>query len=261
MAIVILLAIQTFFSAIVSGSDEMKVIFAVVINPVMCELLLLTPARFAARALRHNHPSTSFVVVAVFVFFKQYLGRTVVALIDTSSWVFVVSIASCLGEVFFRVTLKSRDKAIYRCLFSRWLPPGTDSANLLVHERNVRLRANNSMVESIGEIVAIWNGVTMVILFDISLDGKSPMNIWKAVWAGLVQTAFEILADCISLLLLRLMGVRVLEYVQGRYWYWSATFCPALMFVSAYGLDSFLSRTLCYKPGFEAVALAPCQRL
>merc|ERR1712083_450383 len=103
------------------------------------------------------------------------------------------------------------------------------AVSLFEHSRSRGLRAHVSMTESIGEIVAIWNGVAIVIFFDVSTDGKSPMNMWKAVQAGLVQAGFELLADSISFTLLRFQGIRVLDLARGRRWYWSATFCCAIM--------------------------------
>merc|ERR1712032_376536 len=108
-----------------------------------------------------------------------------------------------------------------------------------------------SMSESIGEIVAIWNGVAIVILFDVSTDGESPMNMWKAAQAGLVQTAFELLADSISLTMLRIRGIRVLDLARGRRWYWSATFCRTFMLTSYAGLDGLFIRTLCHAQDFQ----------
>lgn len=254
-------AFRNAFAALVAGPDLQKAVFVAVVNPLVWEFISLMPARFVARAIRHNHPSTSFVIVSGYTFIKQYIGRSIAALIRDPSWVIVLSFVNCLMEVFLRVSLKKRDASMYRCIFSRCLPPETNAADLLEFDRNRRLRAQNSMVESIGEIVAIWNGVAMVILFDVSLDSRSPMSAWKAVRTGAMQTAFEFLADYVSLVLLRLNGIRVLDMARGRRWYWSAALGFPAMAVSSFGINNLLSRTLCCSPGFQDATFAACQRM
>merc|ERR1712032_61644 len=140
-------------------------------------------------------------------------------------------------------------------------PSGASAVDLAQHPRNRRLRVHNAMGESMGDIIAIWNGIAMVILFDVSSDGKSPVDVSRLFLAGLVQTAFELLADLISIILLRLNGLQILDMARGRYWYWSATFSCSIMFMSGWCFESLLIRALCRDLNFEPATWAPCGKL
>jgi hypothetical protein len=254
------MGIRESYAYMMAGPDYLKALFAGLLNPLLFELCCVTPARFVARSLRHNHESTSFVIVVAFIFLKQWCGRSVAAMINDKIWLYVLCVTNSLCEFTLRVTLSRRDSMLYNCLFSRWLPRGANALDLAQLPRNRRLRAANSMAESIGEIIAIWNGVALLILLDVSPDGKSPVNLWKLFENGLLQTAFELLTDWVSVLVLRLDGIRVLGLAAGRYWYWSAAFASSIMFAYAYSLESIYIIALCHESGLPAT-WAPCGRL
>ncbi|CAK0848963.1 unnamed protein product [Prorocentrum cordatum] len=243
------------------GPDWMKALFVGFVNPVVWEIVFITPARFLARTLWHNDASTSFIIVPLFVFGKQYMGRSIAALVDSPSVLVVLSALNCIWEVLLRVSLRCRDRCLYQWVFSSQLPPGKDAAAMLSYDRNRRMRALNSMSESIGEIVATWNGVAMIILLDVSVDGESPMNPWKAVQAGFVQSAFELLTDVVSVLLLSYFGIHILDLAGRRYWYWSAALACPVLAMSSFGLRALFSKALCHDPGFREATFVVCRRL
>merc|ERR1712048_807664 len=96
--------------------------------------------------------------------------------------------------------MKWRDKYIYSLVFGRYLPTGMPADGAFGRPRNWSFRANNSMYETMGEVVAIWNGVALVWIWEVSLDGRSPVGVWQAIQTGLIQTLMEFLADVISLI-------------------------------------------------------------
>merc|ERR1712232_1516592 len=149
-----------------------KVLFVLLINPIFFEVFALTPSRLMARSLTSNHPSTSFLIVATFLTAKQSFGRFVVGLIDDKKWVVVAAVSSASWEVLLRVTLKSRDRLVYR-LFSVRLPDTVDTTVLQSTSRNDKLRGHNSMYETMSEVISIWTACLFIISWDIDVsDGR-----------------------------------------------------------------------------------------
>merc|ERR1712232_8017 len=112
-----------------------------------------------ARLLRHNDPSTSLQIVCLGLLTKQVFGRLVLTTIAEPRWVCALSVLNGTTEFVLRATSTCRDKLLYRCLFGRCLGLRQDvHANMNAH-RNRRLRSQISMLETLGDLIAIWNGV------------------------------------------------------------------------------------------------------
>merc|ERR1712060_801409 len=98
------------------------------------------------------------------------------------------------------------------------------------------------------EMVAIWNGVVLVLCLDMSADGKSSPTLKSALLAGALQTAVELLTDYFSLVAIAVfLNIDVLARMSGRYWYWSLPIVPFTVFSSSVFLHG-LSECLCRSP-------------
>jgi hypothetical protein len=175
LAMVIVFLYRSMAGTLFAGSDEIKALFIAVVNPVIFEFGMILPNRFLARAISTNHPSTAFLIVGMAISFKQAMGRTVMAMVKSPTWVLVLSMLSALGEVFLRVTMKARDHALYRAVFGRFLANGEDPDAQLNSVRNSHMRANNSMYETMSELTFIWNGVAIVYFMDILVNDGTPL--------------------------------------------------------------------------------------
>merc|ERR1712050_174002 len=105
---------KMFGKKLLAGPDYVKVIFVCLINPALCELLMIVPMRFTARSLRHNHPSTSYMLVALAIIPKQVVGRAVAAMVMDVRWLWVLAVVGSVNEFALRVTMRWRDKQVYR---------------------------------------------------------------------------------------------------------------------------------------------------
>lgn len=237
---------------LLQSSDLFKAVFVLTVHPLIFEFVLLTPCRLLLRLLRHNHPSATFLPITVFIIFKQVFGRFVVAMIDNNQLVFVVSMGSALTEFLFRTSLTARDASLYRAVFGRCLRNDQDPAAHFTSGRAYRsqfLRADSSMFETLGEIVAIWNGVILVLAYDISKDGHSSPSLRSAVVSACIQTLAEYATDFASLLALAVKEHRnLLQHAHQRLWIWSLPTTPGILFASALLCDVLLARTLCHYP-------------
>merc|ERR1739838_954892 len=96
-------------------------------------------------------------------------------------------------------------------------------------------RANNSAFETMSEIVAIWNGVAMMLSFDMSTDGKSSPTVQAPLLAGAIQTAVELLlTDYLSIVAIYiLLDINLIDRMSGRHWYWSLPTVPFMIYASS----------------------------
>jgi hypothetical protein len=252
---------RSFFERILSGSDAGKAIFVAVINPLICESLLIIPSRFIARSLRHNHPSTSFVCAIAQVLFKQLFGRTIVCMISNNLVVLLLSIANGTTEFCMRASLKKRDKLIYEQILGKFLPPELPATAALKHRRSALFRAHMAMLETLGEFIAIWNGAIMIILWDVSVDGKSAVNVAAVMQNIFVQSAAELLTDYLSCVAIKLDGIAVMDLAHGRKFMWSAPIGLGAVVGSSAACLSLLARAFCHSVRFTAATLIVCLSL
>lgn len=255
---VLIFVVWSSFGAVLSGSDEVKAVFVGILNPVLFELIVITPSRFIGRSLRHNHPSSSFLCTALPTCAKQLLGRSIIATVRNPMWVLCLSVANGLGEFTLRLTMQMRDRFLYRRIFSRFLRGDVSASEQFRNPRNKYFRANNSAFETMSEIVAIWNGVAVVLCLDMSKDGKASPTVQVAIIAGAMQTVVELLTDYLSIVALAVsLNVDVLARMSGRYWYWSVPTAP-IMIVSSAWLFYAYSGYLCRSPHLNGSTWMVC---
>merc|ERR1712194_502203 len=162
-----------------------------------------------------------------------------IATVGNPTLVLCLSLAGGLGELTLRLTMPMRDRFLYQCMFGRSLRRDMSADEQLRNPRNKLLRANNSAYETMSEIVSIWNGVAMVLCFDMSKDGESSPSVQLTLLAGVIQTIVELLTDYFSVVMIAvLQNIDVLAQLRGRYWYWS---CPAVPFMMKASSALFLA--------------------
>lgn len=249
--------ITSFAKRILAGSDAEKAIFISIVNPLSFEVVI-TLSRFVARSLRHNHPSSSFLCTVIPVCLKACTGRFFMATLQNPTMVLCLSIVSGLTEFTFRITMRLRDRFLYRCIFGPCLQGDQSSSAQLRNQRNKRLRACNSMFETMQEYCGIWNGVALVLCLDMSSDGKSSPTVQGALLTGAIQTSVEFLTDYVSIVALAvLLNVDVLSRASGRYWYWSVP-CAIYGLLSSLSTCSFLLYVLCRSPHVDGSTWMVC---
>lgn len=174
--------------------------------------------------------------------------------------VLLCSVFNLITEVFFRASQTRRDRFVYRYTVACVLPAGTDIYARMRAKRNAPIRAYNGALESIGEHVAIWNGVALVYMVGLSTYGNSSPVLGPMIVKGVVQSGLEILADFISMLWLNVVEHKnVLTFAALRYSYWSCAIAPSVLWASYVISDAFLSRSICRYPGEHTAAWVPCR--
>lgn len=244
---------------ILQSSDATKSLYVAIINPCICEMLLITPTRVMVRALRHNHPSTSFLPLTITIITKQMLGRFVAATVKSKSWVFVLSVCGSLGEILFRTSVRHRDYLLYGSLFGRCLKSGQNPYVLMEHPRNRTLRGHSSAFETMSNLVAVWNGVIFVLVYGFTKDGDAQLSLQDLVITGAIQTVFELVTDLVSTLLLALfLHIDFFDLVRNRRWCWCVPGTLSIFLLSAYSNNSLLTQILCHGSGEQAAFFNLC---
>lgn len=244
---------------ILQSSDATKSFYVAIINPCICELLLITPTRVMVRALRHNHPSTSFLPLTITIITKQMLGRFVAATVKSRSWVLVLSVCGSLGEILFRTSVRQRDYMLYGSLFGRCLKSGQNPYALMEHPRNRTLRGHSSAFETMSNLVAVWNGVIFVLVYGFTKDGDTQLSLHDLVVTGAIQTVFELVTDLVSTLLLALLlHIDFFDLVRGRRWCWCIPGTLSIFLLSAYSNNSMVTQILCHGSGERAALFNLC---
>merc|ERR1712107_198450 len=131
----------------------------------------------------NNHSSTAHLVVCFATSYKQTIGRMVMATVSDSSLVLLSSFASGFFEYLLRMSLGMRDARMYRCLFSLLLNSTEDPLAQMRNARNRCIRVNNSLYETMSEVVAIWNSFAILIIWDIDLSNGA-LNRTERLWAA-----------------------------------------------------------------------------
>merc|ERR1712224_1122483 len=130
---------------------------------------------------------------------KQVCGRFVIATIKDPKIVLFLSVLNGIAEFSLRLSVRLRDRSLYRLLFENALDTDELPHAQMENLRNGVLSTSNSMYETMSEMVAIWNGVLTVLILDISRDGKSAPTLFGALRTGAIQTATELGTDFFSI--------------------------------------------------------------
>merc|ERR1712012_503940 len=154
-----------------SGTDAMKLVFALLINPVVSELSVLT-SRVTARASRHNHATTSWVLISVTVIYKKLFSRFIIGSVSSFALLTLCTALLALVELTARATMPIRDAFMYRRVFGAYLDNDMNAVALMTNVRSRGLRAETEMIEGITDWIFLINVAAFPFVHKISLNGN-----------------------------------------------------------------------------------------
>ena len=166
--VILHMALKLPYWAATRRTDMEKSIVALVLWPLLRELLLLRlrdgtlRLTFRARRLKHVHAPRIEVVTFGLSFYFSLLGRFMICSLSSLNAVLLVSLLQAVQEVFFRQTYYVRDKAVARYikrLSDKEISERFDSGT------GRRLKARTVIVEMLAEYCAIVVGATSIIAF------------------------------------------------------------------------------------------------
>lgn len=243
------------------SSDWVKFAFFV-LNPALCELIFILPQRLAARALANNHPSTSYLFLSYMIVNVKMVGRVMMSTVRNPNLAVTASCVSAFLEFAFRISLPFRDKLFYKWLLARYLSHGEDACSLQKSSRSKVLSAHVSALETMCELIAVWSSFLLVVLYDIDTSGKSmdrQERTLKALQGAILATLFELIADFLSLLVLRkALNIPMVKQAQGRRWYWSLPTTCVFWWSSDFFSRVLVSRFLCRPDAHSNAAWVVC---
>ena len=253
MCMLMVAGYNAFFTRLLTAPNWIKALFVSIINPMLFEIVVIW-CRILARSHRHNHPLTGVMTVAVAMTLKKMYGRYVAATITKTSYVTMCSVFLGLMEYLSVISVPSRDKFFYKkcSSFGRacfGLADTVDSTAQLTHARNTELRVHSAVMETSLEIVFTWTGVILVLMYNVSADGRS-VNTATVVANGAVQHGIEMLVDLVIILHLTvLQGEPYLKYANSRFIGWPFATGMLTFFASGYCVQATLPQLLCRLPG------------
>jgi hypothetical protein len=140
--------------SIAGRGDGVKGAFVLLVHPIFSELTGMS-ARFACRAVKHAHPSSSFQILLQAICTKKIISRFIVAMIESYPLLIFITSFNAILEFVLRYTMPFRDKAVYKILFSKYLPLGKNPTALLSDARNRGHRSESETLEALTDIVFI----------------------------------------------------------------------------------------------------------
>jgi hypothetical protein len=111
---------------------------------------LLTACRLVVRGMPHAHESTLPVLVSIIVASKKMIGRFVITLMQSPTYVLLASIILAFAEFAFISTLVVRDKFMYKCCFKNRNRSQFDV--LAAMKKHKLLRVRNAHMETVLEV-------------------------------------------------------------------------------------------------------------
>ena len=253
---------NAFFTRLLTAPNWIKALFVSIINPLLFEIVVVW-CRVLARSHRHNHPLTGVMTVAVAMTLKKMYGRYVAATITQTSYVTMCSVFLGLMEYLSVISVPKRDRFFYRragkigrACFG--LTDTVDPTAQMKHERNTELRVHSAVMETSLEIVFTWTGVILVLMYNVSADGRS-VDTSTVISNGAVQHAIEMLVDLVIILHLTvLQGEPYLKYANSRFVGWPLATGMLTFFASGYCVQATLPRLLCRLPGLHESSWIYC---
>jgi hypothetical protein len=223
------------FFAVIRQGDGVKAVFVLLINPIVTETLAIL-ARFACRCLKHNHPTTSFILIAVNVAVKKMYARFIIYAIKSAPILIIISIFSALLEFFLRYTMPMRDRACYRLIFKKLLPIDRNPCALMSDARNRSLRAETENLEALTDLVYI---LVMLVLplpgflhAGTCKEGTCKETTFEMVWG--TQALQYVIENSIDIVIIFAMSIGQNYHVAQQ----SKIKCPYWTFM--------VSITVCY---------------
>jgi len=183
-----------------------KAAFAVGVNPFVFELCAWI-SRVAARAVLHNHPTTSVTLVAIPMILAKLFGRFVIAGIRDSTTATVTSLILGAVEVAFVLSARARDRLLYRLLCGRFLKAGEDWSEVMRSSRNKTLRVAIFEAETTCELAFIWSAAVVVLWYDVSTGGRALVPT-AVLLSAARQHAIELAVDLVCVLVLTVLQAR-----------------------------------------------------
>lgn len=175
-----------------SDGDGFKLIVAAFLNPLIYEGLL-TACRLVVRGMPHAHESTLPVLVSIIVASKKMIGRFVITLMQSPTYVLLASIILAFAEFAFISTLVVRDKFMYKCCFKNRNRSQFDV--LAAMKKHKLLRVRNAHMETVLEMCFIVIAALIVIITDISVDGYSRQSVGLIIANIFMQIFIEFGVD------------------------------------------------------------------
>merc|ERR1712150_30628 len=108
--------VYIFLLEIYFANDAVKLVFAILINPLAAEIAVLV-SRVTARASRHNHHTTSWVLISVAVLYKKLFARFIIGAISDILLLTLCTAVLSAVELLARATMPLRDAFMYRRIF------------------------------------------------------------------------------------------------------------------------------------------------
>merc|ERR1712241_236326 len=179
---------------IYNGPDALKFIFVILINPLLSEISGVT-SRVTCRASRHNHQTTSWLLISVAVLYKKLFARFIIGSVAESYWLITSSCVLAVVELTARTTMPMRDAFMYRRVFGAYLDADLNAVALMTNVRSRGLRAETEMIESITDLVFLIQVTIFPFLYLVSTNGKGLPTVEKSIERVCIQLAVEIVMD------------------------------------------------------------------
>merc|ERR1719436_1494208 len=165
--------------------------------------------------------------------FKKIYTRFVVASIESTILLIVISIFNALLEFFMRYTMPIRDRALYRRLFVKYLPMDKNPTALMADARNRGLRAETENLEALSDMVYILVMFLWPLFLEASFNGKTKVVVedpdgnlfsFNAFWfKQFQQYAIENVIDLVIVFIMAIMQnyhVTMQSKVKCPAWSW-----------------------------------------
>mmetsp|Transcript_63853 Transcript_63853/g.144091 ORF Transcript_63853/g.144091 Transcript_63853/m.144091 type:complete len:512 (-) Transcript_63853:31-1566(-) len=236
---------------LLSASDGIKFLFAVMINPAVNELYgILT--RISARCCRNNHHTTSWQLIALAVLLKKLYARFIIGSIKQTSMVITTSVFLGIVELIARTTMPLRDGFMYRRAFKPYIPADKNPVALMTNVRSRYLRAETEGLEALTDLVYLTNNVMWPLLLKVSLNGKTAPSAGALLRKSAIQLALEMSMDlgiCLYMAVVQNYHLLTSSTVKCKYWSFivSAHVAMAIVFLNIV----VLPLTVCFAPSLK----------
>jgi hypothetical protein len=235
---------RTVMVRILKWSDMQKVLFCGLVNPFLCQLLQVLPARLFVRSLHHNDPSTSWMMVQVCLTWEKTYSRLVIASMSNVTMAGAASLASSLGSGIVLCAVGLEDVRVYKLLGKLTGTPNPLAQ--IEHKRNEAFRTSVYVFDFATELTMIMAFGAFYLAYDVRrADGTLP-EVSLVLPSMLMQLGLQYVTNSFQILIVTLWhGVDYIVYAQRRCQYWSALAAACMIFPLQMMCSSMFPNLLC----------------